>query len=88
MKKSCIEMDNLEKKHYRNLRNNFSTLIKLILGNNYYTMSIHVLDSDEEAFNDMVKEIYKIKYNLRMYRRLFYYMVIFTLILFIYSIIN
>lgn len=74
-------MNNLEKKHYENLRENFSSLIKLILGDGYYTMSLNVFDSDIEAFNDMVQKVNKLKYDLKIYKVLFYCMSIITLIL-------
>ena len=81
-------VNNIEKKHYHNLRKNFDSLVKLILGDEYYTMCLDVFNSDIEAFNDMVNKVNKLKYHLKMYKRLFYCMTIITLILGIYSVIK
>lgn len=81
-------MDNIEKKHYEYLKKNRDRLIKLILGNDYYTLAIDFFDSDIEAFNDMIKEVNKLKYRLKMYKRLLYFMMVFTLILGVYLVIK
>ena len=49
----------LQLKHYENLRKDFNMLIDEILGEDYYTCSSDVMNSDNEAFEDM---LYKIRY--------------------------
>lgn len=45
--------------HYENLRKYFNKLIDEILGEDYYTVNPDVMNSDTEAFEDM---LYRIKY--------------------------
>ena len=45
--------------HYNNLRKYYYKLIEEIMGENYYTISPDVMNSDTEAYEDM---IYRIKY--------------------------
>ena len=45
--------------HYNNLRKYYYKLIEEILGEDYYTISPDVMNSDTEAYEDM---IYRIKY--------------------------
>lgn len=45
--------------HYDNLRQYYNKLIKEIMGEGYYTVNPNVMNSDEEAFQDMM---YRIKY--------------------------
>ena len=61
-------MSNLEKKHYAWLKEKYDFLVKIIMGSNYYTNSIHVFDADMEAFEDMKKKLNSIKYNLKMWK--------------------
>ena len=44
--------------HYNNLRKYYNKLIEEIMGEDYYTISPDVMNSDTEAYEDM---IYKIK---------------------------
>ena len=44
--------------HYNNLRKYYYKLIEEIMGENYYTISPDVMNSDTEAYEDM---IYRIK---------------------------
>ena len=44
--------------HYNNLRKYYNKLIEEIMGENYYTISPDVMNSDTEAYEDM---IYRIK---------------------------
>lgn len=75
------EMHNIERIHYESLRKNFNSLIDLILGVNYYTMSTNIYDSDIESFYDMTRKINKMKRDLKIYKTLFYLMIIVTIIL-------
>ena len=61
-------MSNLEKEHYAWLKEKYDFLVKIIMGSNYYTNSIHVFDADMEAFEDMKKKLNSIKYNLKMWK--------------------
>ena len=45
--------------HYNNLRKYYYKLIEEIMGEDYYTVSPDVMNSDTEAYEDM---IYRIKY--------------------------
>jgi len=72
-------MNNLERKHYELLRKNFNILIKMILGTGYYTIASQVYDSDVEAFIDMKEKIYKLKCNLKMWRRIAIVMIVITI---------
>ena len=45
--------------HYNNLRKYYYKLIEEIMGEDYYTISPDVMNSDTEAYEDM---IYRIKY--------------------------
>ena len=49
----------LQLTHYNNLRKYYFKLIDEIMGENYYTISPDVMNSDTEAYEDM---IYRIKY--------------------------
>ena len=62
MKFKITRYDNktkLQLTHYNNLRKYYNKLIDEILGENYYTISPDVMNSDTEAYEDM---IYRIKY--------------------------
>lgn len=80
-------MNNNQKQIYMNLRNCFDKLIDYVLGPDYYTINSSIDSSDIEAYEDMKKYFHKIKYELKIYKRLFYCMIIITLILGIYLII-
>lgn len=81
-------MDDLERKHYTWLKEKYDFLVKIIMGSNYYTNSIHVFDADIEVFKDMERKIVRLKNDLKMYKILFFCMTIFILIFGIYSIIK
>ena len=49
----------LQLTHYNNLRKYYYKLIEEIMGEDYYTISPDVMNSDTEAYEDM---IHKIKY--------------------------
>ena len=49
----------LQLTHYNNLRKYYNDLIEEIMGEDYYTISPDVMNSDTEAYEDM---IYRIKY--------------------------
>ena len=62
MKFKITRYDNktrLQLTHYNNLRKYYNKLIDEIMGKNYYTISPDVMNSDTEAYEDM---IYRIKY--------------------------
>ena len=62
MKFKITRYDNktrLQLTHYNNLRKYYYKLIEEILGEDYYTISPDVMNSDTEAYEDM---IYRIKY--------------------------
>ena len=62
MKFKITRYDNktkLQLTHYNNLRKHYNKLIEEIMGENYYTISPDVMNSDTEAYEDM---IYRIKY--------------------------
>ena len=61
MKFKITRYDNktkLQLTHYNNLRKYYYKLIEEIMGENYYTISPDVMNSDTEAYEDM---IYRIK---------------------------
>lgn len=76
-------MNDLERKHYILLKENYNFLIKIIMGSDYFTNSIHVFNADIEAFNDIEKKIDKIKYDLKMWQRIAIVMTIISVILLI-----
>ena len=51
----------LQLKHYENLRKHYNKLIDEILGEDYYTISPDVMNSDMEAYGDMVNRIKYLK---------------------------
>ena len=62
MKFKITRYDNktkLQLTHYDNLRKYYNELIEEIMGEDYYTISPDVMNSDTEAYEDM---IYRIKY--------------------------
>lgn len=61
-------MDDLEREHYAWLKKSYDYLVKIIMGSNYYTNSIHVFDADVEAFTDMKNKLDSIKHNLKLWR--------------------
>ena len=76
--------------HYNNLRKYYYKLIEEIMGEDYYTISPDVMNSDTEAYEDM---IYRIKYlkETIMYKNILIYsqfiiIVIMMILLFLASI--
>ena len=55
----CDDKTRLQLIHYNNLRKYYYKLIEEIMGENYYTISPDVMNSDTEAYEDM---IHRIKY--------------------------
>ena len=49
----------LQQIHYKNLRYYYNSLIDEIMGEDYYTVNPDVMNSDKEAFEDMM---YRVKY--------------------------
>ena len=49
----------LQQIHYKNLRYYYNSLIDEIMGENYYTVNPDVMNSDKEAFEDMM---YRVQY--------------------------
>ena len=49
----------LQQIHYKNLRYYYNSLIDEIMGEDYYTVNPNVMNSDKEAFEDMM---YRVKY--------------------------
>ena len=49
----------LQQIHYKNLRYYYNSLIDEIMGEDYYTINPDVINSDKEAFEDMM---YRVKY--------------------------
>ena len=62
MKFKIIRYDDetrLQLSHYNNLRKYYNKLIEEVMGKDYYTISPDVMNSDTEAYEDM---IHRIKY--------------------------
>ena len=51
----------LQQIHYKNLRYYYNSLIDEIMGEDYYTVNPNVMDSDKEAFEDMLGRINYLK---------------------------
>ena len=49
----------LQQIHYKNLRYYYNSLIDEIMGEDYYTVNPDVMNSDKEAFEDMM---YRVRY--------------------------
>ena len=93
MKFKITRYDNktkLQLTHYNNLRKYYNKLIDEIMGENYYTISPDVMNSDTEAYEDMIyrikclKETTKCK-NILIYSQ-FIIIVIMMILLFLASI--
>ena len=64
MKFKITRYDNktrLQLTHYNNLRKYYNKLIDEIMGENYYTISPDVMNSDTEAYEDMIHNIKYLK---------------------------
>ena len=55
----------LQLTHYNNLRKHYNKLIDEILGEDYYTISPDVMNSDMEAYGDMVNRIKYLKETIK-----------------------
>ena len=51
----------LQQIHYKNLRYYYNSLIDEIMGEDYYTVNPNVMNSDKEAFEDMIYRIRDLK---------------------------
>lgn len=65
-----------EEKYYSDLRKYYNGLIKNILGDNYYTVSCDVANSDKEAYDDMLNTIKTMQMDLVVYKQLFYFLIV------------
>lgn len=51
----------LQQIHYKNLRYYYNSLIDEIMGEDYYTVNPNVINSDKEAFEDMIGRVKYLK---------------------------
>ena len=51
--------------HYNNLRKYYNNLIDEIMGEDYYTVNPDVMNSDKEAFEDMLGKISYLKESIK-----------------------
>ena len=75
MKFKITRYDNktrLQLTHYNNLRKYYYKLIEEILGEDYYTISPDVMNSDTEAYEDMVNRIKYLKETIKCKNILIY----------------
>ena len=64
----CDAETRLQLIHYKNLRYYYHALIKEIMGKDYYTVNPDVMNSDTEAYEDM---IYRIELDEDLVEKLF-----------------
>ena len=93
MKFKITRYDNktkLQLTHYNNLRKYYNKLIEEILGEDYYTISPDVMNSDTEAYEDMIHKIKYLKETIKCKNILIYsqfiIIVIMMILLFLASI--
>ena len=55
----------LQQIHYKNLRYYYNSLIDEIMGEDYYTVNPDVMNSDREAFEDMLGRINYLKESIK-----------------------
>ena len=55
----------LQQIHYKNLRYYYNSLIDEIMGEDYYTVNPDVMNSDKEAFEDMLDRISYLKESIK-----------------------
>ena len=55
----------LQQIHYKNLRYYYNSLIDEIMGEDYYTVNPDVMNSDKEAFEDMLDRINYLKESIK-----------------------
>ena len=76
--------------HYNNLRKYYYKLIEEIMGEDYYTISPDVMNSDTEAYEDMIHKIKYLKETIKCKNILIYsqfiIIVIMMILLFLASI--
>ena len=76
--------------HYDNIRKYYNKLIKEIMGEDYYTVNPNVMNSDAEAFEDMINRIKYLKETIKCKNILIYsqfiIIVIMMILLFLASI--
>ena len=93
MKFKITRYDNktkLQLTHYNNLRKYYYKLIEEIMGEDYYTISPDVMNSDTEAYEDMIHRIKYLKETI-IYKNILIYsqfiiIVIMMILLFLASI--
>ena len=86
MKFKITRYDNktrLQLTHYNNLRKYYYKLIEEILGEDYYTISPDVMNSDTEAYEDMVNRIKYLKETIKCKNILIYLQFIIIVIMMI-----
>lgn len=92
MKFKITRYDNktkLQLTHYNNLRKYYNKLIEEIMGEDYYTISPDVMNSDTEAYEDMIHRIKYLKETI-IYKNILIYsqfiiIVIMMILLFLVS---
>ena len=93
MKFKITSYDNktkLQLTHYNNLRKYYNKLIEEVMGKDYYTISPDVMNSDTEAYEDMIHRIKYLKETI-IYKNILIYsqfiiIVIMMILLFLASI--
>ena len=86
MKFKITRYDNktkLQLTHYNNLRKYYYKLIEEIMGENYYTISPDVMNSDTEAYEDMIYKIKSLKETIKCKNILIYLQFIIIVIMII-----
>ena len=86
MKFKITRYDNktrLQLTHYNNLRKYYNKLIEEIMGEDYYTISPDVMNSDTEAYEDMIYRIKSLKETIIYKNNLIYLQFIIIVIMMI-----
>ena len=86
MKFKITRYDNktkLQLTHYNNLRKYYYKLIEEIMGEDYYTISPDVMNSDTEAYEDMIYRIKSLKETIIYKNNLIYLQFIIIVIMMI-----
>ena len=73
----------LQLTHYNNLRKYYNKLIDEIMGEDYYTISPDVMNSDTEAYEDMIYKIKSLKETIIYKNNLIYLQFIIIVIMII-----
>ena len=66
------DITRLQLKHYENLRKYYNKLIEEIMGEDYYTINPNVMNSDTEAYEDMIHRIKYLKQTI-IYKNILIY---------------